>query len=122
MQSKVEAREWIALLADRTSVSRTGRSMSCDFLGEPAEFPEGPFILAALLNCPVYFIFCLKNEGRYEVHLERLTDALELPRASRQQELQRVIKLFASRMEQQCLTFPYQWYNFFDFWQKPQTD
>ena len=122
MQSMVEAGEWIALVADRTSVSRTGRSMSCDFLGEPAEFPEGPFILAALLNCPVYFVFCLKNNGRYEVHLEKLTDALELPRASRQQELQRVIALFASRMEQHCLTFPYQWYNFFDFWQKPQAD
>ncbi len=122
MQSMIEAREWIALVADRTSVSRTDRSISCDFLGETAEFPEGPFILAALLNCPVYFIFCLKNNGRYEVHLERLTDALELPRASRQEELQRVIKLFASRMEQHCLTFPYQWYNFFDFWQKSQTD
>jgi predicted LPLAT superfamily acyltransferase len=122
MQSKVEAGEWIALVADRTSVSRTGRSVSCNFLGEPAEFPEGPFILAAMLKCPVYFIFCLKNNGRYEVHLEKLTDALELPRASRQQELQRVIALFANRAEQHCLTFPYQWYNFFDFWQKPQTD
>ena len=122
MQAKVEACEWIALVADRTSISRTGRSVTCDFLGEPAEFPEGPFILAALLNCPVYFIFCLKNNGRYEVHLERMTDALVLPRATRQQELQRVIKIFASRLEQQCLTFPYQWYNFFDFWQKPHTD
>jgi len=122
MQAKVEANEWIALVADRTSVSRTGRSATCNFLGEPAEFPEGPFILAALLNCPVYFIFCLKNNGRYEVHLERMTDALVLPRATRQQELQRVIEIFASRLEQQCLTFPYQWYNFFDFWQKPHTD
>jgi predicted LPLAT superfamily acyltransferase len=122
MQAMVEAREWIALVADRTSVSRTGRSVSCDFLGEPAEFPEGPFILAALLNCPVYFIFCLENNGRYEVHLERMTDALVLPRATRQQELQRVIEIFASRMEQHCLTFPYQWYNFFDFWQEPHTD
>jgi predicted LPLAT superfamily acyltransferase/GT2 family glycosyltransferase len=122
MQAMVEAREWIALVADRTSVSRTGRSVSCNFLGDPAEFPEGPFILAALLNCPVYFIFCLKNNGRYEVHLEKLTDALVLNRATRQEELQRVIKLFASRMEQHCLTFPYQWYNFFDFWQEPHTD
>jgi predicted LPLAT superfamily acyltransferase len=51
-----------------------------------------------------------------------LTDALVLNRATRQEELQRVIKLFASRMEQHCLTFPYQWYNFFDFWQEPHTD
>jgi predicted LPLAT superfamily acyltransferase len=51
-----------------------------------------------------------------------LTDALVLNRATRQEELQRVIKSFASRMEQYCLTFPYQWYNFFDFWQEPHTD
>ncbi len=122
MQKRIELREWIALVADRTSVSRAGRSIECEFLGKPAQFPEGPFILAALLDCPVYFLFCLKKDGEYEVHLEKMTDRLVLPRATRQEELHRAIKMFANRLEQQCLIFPYQWYNFFDFWQEPQTD
>ena len=122
MQKMIEVREWIATLADRTSIAHAGRSIQCDFLGKSAWFPEGPFILAALLDCPVYLLFCLKKDGIYEVHLEKLADPLALPRATRQEALQRVVKLFANRLEQQCLKFPYQWYNFFDFWQEPQTD
>lgn len=122
MQSKIAAREWIAMVADRTSIAQTGRSVSCDFLGYPAQFPEGPFILAALLDCPVYFLFCLKKDGKYQVHLEQLADPLELPRKSRKQDLERIVKRFASLLETQCLAFPYQWYNFFDFWQDPHLE
>jgi len=120
MQSRIAAREWIAMVADRTSIAESGRSISCDFLGHPAEFPEGPFILAALLECPVYFLFGLKNEGKYEIYLEKIADPLELPRATRRQDLERVVQHFANRLEGRCLEFPYQWYNFFDFWQEKQ--
>jgi predicted LPLAT superfamily acyltransferase len=121
MQSKIDAREWIAMAADRTSITHAERSVKCEFLGAPASFPEGPFILASLLNCPVYFLFCLKNGDIHEVHLEKLADPLELPRATRQEELQRVVEHYARSLEERCLAFPYQWYNFFDFWQLPHT-
>ncbi|MDH3265492.1 MAG: glycosyltransferase family 2 protein [Gammaproteobacteria bacterium] len=121
MQSKIETREWIAMAADRTSIAHVDRSVRCDFLGKPALFPEGPFILASLLNCPVYFLFCLKNGAKHEVHLEKLADPLMLPRATRREDLQRVVKRYVTSLEEQCLAFPYQWYNFFDFWQLPPT-
>ena len=109
----------MAMVADRTSIAHGSRSVQCEFLGEPAYFPEGPFILASLLECPVYLLFCLKKEGKYDVYLEKLADPLELPRTTRRQDLERVVRVFADRLEKQCLAFPYQWYNFFDFWQKP---
>ena len=122
MQSKIETREWIAMVADRTSVAHAGRSISCEFLGHQAHFPEGPFILASLLHCPVYFLFCLKQDGRYNVYLEQLADPLVLPRATRREDLENIVKRYASLLERRCLEFPYQWYNFFDFWQKPHTE
>jgi predicted LPLAT superfamily acyltransferase len=122
MQSKIEAGEWIAMVADRTSITDAGRSATCDFLGQTAHFPEGPFILASLLDCPVYFLFCLKDGSQYVVHLEKVADRLELPRATRQEDLQEVAQRFASLLEKHCLAFPYQWYNFFDFWQEPHSD
>jgi len=122
MQSKIEAREWIAMVADRTSIARSARSISCDFLGKTAQFPEGPFIVASLLSCPVYFLFCLKKDGKYEVYLEKLADPLELPRATRQEGIEEVVMKYAGLLEKHCLTFPYQWYNFFDFWQKPRAE
>ena len=96
MQSKVESREWIAMVADRTSITDTGRSITCEFLGHPAHFPEGPFILASLLDCPVYFLFCLKEDGKYNVHLEKLADPLELPRATRKVDIERAIQRYAA--------------------------
>jgi predicted LPLAT superfamily acyltransferase len=122
MQSKIEGREWIAMVADRTSIARAARSINCEFLGQTAQFPEGPFILASLLSCPVYFLFCLKKDGKYEVYLEKLADPLELPRATRQEDIEQAVKKFASLLEEHCLAFPYQWYNFFDFWQKPHAE
>ncbi|MEJ2127499.1 MAG: glycosyltransferase [Woeseiaceae bacterium] len=122
MQSKIEAREWVAMVADRTSITDAGRSVVCDFLGYPAHFPEGPFILASLLDCPVYFLFCLKEDGKYVVHLEKLADRLELPRATRKEDLREVVQQYATLLERHCLRFPYQWYNFFDFWQEPHSD
>jgi len=122
MQSKIESREWIAMVADRTSITDTGRSRKCDFLGHPAHFPEGPFILASLLDCPVYFLFCLKEDGKYNVHLEKLADPLELPRATRKEDIERAVQRYAALLERHCLAVPYQWYNFFDFWQEPHTD
>lgn len=119
LADRIDAGEWVAMVADRTSIDHGGRSIQCEFLGSPAWFPEGPFILAALLECPVYFIFCLREGGRYDVHLEKLTERLELPRSRRQEELRRVVSTFADRLERQCLAYPYQWYNFFDFWQEP---
>lgn len=110
------------MVGDRTSVAHAGRSISCEFLGHPAQFAEGPFILASLLDCPVYFLFCLKKAGRYEVYLEKVADKLELPRATRKEDLERVIRRYAALLEEQCLAFPYQWYNFFDFWQEPHTE
>jgi predicted LPLAT superfamily acyltransferase len=122
MQSKIESGEWIATMADRTSVAHADRSVSCDFLGAPAQFPEGPFILASLLSCPVYQLFCLRKDGVYSVYLEKIADPLELPRATRQEALQKVVKRYAARLEEHCLASPYQWYNFFDFWQTTNTE
>jgi predicted LPLAT superfamily acyltransferase len=119
LSDKTAAGEWVATVADRTSIAHGSRSVQCEFLGEPAYFPEGPFILASLLECPVYLLFCLKRDGKYDVYLEKLGDPLELPRATRRQDLERLVRIFADRLEKQCLAFPYQWYNFFDFWQKP---
>jgi len=122
MQGMIEAREWIAMVADRTSISESGRTVTCDFLGHPAHFPEGPFILASLLECPVYFLFCIKEKGEYQVYLEKLTERLELPRATRREDLQRIVAHYAQVLERRCLESPYQWYNFFDFWQQPHRE
>ncbi len=108
------------MVADRTSVRFRQRSVYADFLGEPAPFPEGPFILAHLLGCPVYLLFCLKLDGRYRIILEPFASPLKLPRASRQAALREAAQRYAERLEHYCLLAPHQWFNFFDFWRQAE--
>lgn len=119
LQDKIRAGEHVAIAADRVSVRHSDRSIHVPFLGSPAPFPEGPFILASLLACPVYLIFCLA-EGRqhYRVFIEQFADPLNLPRRNRHEMLESVITRYAQRLEEYCLRAPTQWFNFFDFWEQ----
>jgi predicted LPLAT superfamily acyltransferase len=116
LRDKLAAGEHIAIAADRVSVRHTERSLQAPFLGRPAPFPQGAFVLASLLECPVYLLFFLKIDGRYRVFLEPFADPLVLPRFERREALERVIEHYATRLEEHCLMAPTQWFNFFDFW------
>ena len=118
LREKLAAGEHVAIVGDRVSVRHKERSLRAQFLGQPAPFPEGPFVLASLLECPVYLLFCLKIDGQYRVFLEPFADPLVLPRAGRQEALQRAIERYAARLEAHCLLAPTQWFNFFDFWRQ----
>jgi predicted LPLAT superfamily acyltransferase len=118
LRDKLAAGEHIAIVADRVPVRHTHRSLRAPFLGRPAPFPQGPFVLASLLECPVYLLFCLKIDGRYRVFLEPFADPLVLPRSTRREALQCAIERYAARLEEHCLLAPMQWFNFFDFWRQ----
>lgn len=120
LQDKVRAGEHVAIAADRLSVRHRDRSIHVPFLGRPAPFPEGPFILASLLSCPVYLLFCLRIGKRYRVFIEPFADPLVLPRAQRHHALEHAVAAYAARLEEHCLLAPTQWFNFFDFWEQAE--
>lgn len=129
LKQKLDAGEWIAIVGDRTAVNRqrggVRRVIWSDFLGKPAPFPQGPFVLAAALRCPVLLMFALREEGKLRLHCEPFADPLVLPRATRQQALQQAVDSYADRLAHHALLAPLDWFNFFDFWQlpeQPQTD
>ncbi len=108
--------EFVAILADRTPVASTGRSQSVDFLGAPALFPEGPFILASLLKCPVYTLFCTREEKSYVIRCEKFAEQIILPRNDRTAALTGYMQSFASILEKNLQKAPMQWFNFYPFW------
>lgn len=112
----VDRGECIVIVGDRTPVSENGQTVTADFLGAPAEFPRGPFVLASALECPVYLFFCVRQAGGYKVIIEKFADRITLPRATRAAELGRLARRYAERLEQLCVAHPLQWFNFFDFW------
>jgi predicted LPLAT superfamily acyltransferase len=116
LSDKIDNGELVIITADRTPVSPNPRVSQVKFLGADALFPQGPFILASLLKCPVYTLFCLKQKSKHIIYLEHFSDELLFPRKTREHDMQQTIQRYAQRLEHYCLLAPLQWFNFFDFW------
>ena len=113
----VERGEFVALLGDRVGIGEHKRISWVPFLGAMAPFPQGPFILASVLQCPVILMIGLRvNSMTYETFAELLTERVVLPRARRAEALDEVVGAYAKRLEKYCVRAPYQWFNFYDFW------
>ncbi|MCZ4253898.1 hypothetical protein O4H27_20885, partial [Pseudoalteromonas shioyasakiensis] len=47
LSERLERGEWLAIAGDRVPL-KCSRKVSVDFLGQPADFPQGPWLLAGL--------------------------------------------------------------------------
>jgi len=103
-------------------VTGSERISRASFLGEPAPFPQGPYILAHLLECRVYLMFCLREQGRYRIFFEHFAERIRLPRHEREAALAKWVERYARCLEDYSQRAPLQWYNFFDFWAIPSGD
>ncbi|RZI43904.1 glycosyltransferase family 2 protein [Herbaspirillum sp. HC18] len=119
LQDKINRGEMLVIVGDRTPPADNGRVVQADFLGRPALFPQGPFILAALLECPVYLFFCTRELGGYQIHFEPFAEQVELPRTRRNEAIAEYAQRYANRLASLCERAPFQWFNFFDFWATP---
>lgn len=118
LNQALEEGAFIGLLADR-SISQD-KYLSALFLGKPARFPSGPFRMAAMLKRPVYFMTALYQGGnRYDVHFEMLTDFTEPTITGRDAMVQHILEKYLAALERHCRQAPFNWFNFYDFWQTP---
>ena len=84
--------------------------------------PTGPFRMAALLRRPVVFMVGLYMGGnRYQVHFETLADFSNIPKGQRSQVVENAIARYAELLNHYTRLAPYNWFNFFDYWQSVPT-
>ena len=107
----------VAMLADRGRghevLRRTG------FLGSSAPFPISPWLLAHTLQVPVVLCFGLYLGGnRYKLVFEPFSERVHIPRHDRGPALDALIARYAQRLEHYIHVAPYNWFNFYDFWQE----
>lgn len=115
LSQRLERGEWLAIAGDRVPL-HGGRNTRANFLGAPAAFPQGPWLLAGLLQCPLNLFFCLKRDGRYQVILEPFADRVQWKRSDREQVIAGWVQRYADRLGSYCLQAPQQWFNFYPFW------
>lgn len=120
IHEKLENGAVVGILADRAV--GPDQYISMPFLGAPARFPTGPFRMAAMLRYPVYFMTGLYRGGnRYDIHFELLADFSDAP-AGREAAVQEVLTKYVATLERHCQSAPYNWFNFYDFWESARSD
>ena len=121
LMEAVEKGSLVVIAGDRTSVNAPERNIKQTFLNERAEFPYGAFFLASLLKAPVYFVFPERSKditfkNSYDMHVYKPSVDFNCPRGERSRRIEVLCSEFVKKLEYWCEKYPYQWYNFFDFW------
>lgn len=104
--------ELVCMHADR--FVEGNKTIETDFLGSPAKFPLGPFLLAAKFKVTVAFVFALK-ETTFHYHFFS-TEAKDYSMYEKDESVAQMLKGFAKAMEEKVKTYPEQWFNYYDFW------
>jgi predicted LPLAT superfamily acyltransferase len=112
----------VGMLADRTLGAEP--TIEVDFLGAPARFPTGPMRIAAVLRRRVYFMVGMhQGANRYEVRFELIADFSDvdgLAPAARAERVAEGVRAYARRLEHFARLSPWNWFNFYDFWEPPR--
>jgi predicted LPLAT superfamily acyltransferase len=122
-EEKLASGEMVVIAGDRTAAKSDSKDLTIPFLGKEAPFPRGVFYLAAMMKAPVYFVFSLRRKDlslnpEYDMHVYKCPLSFDCSRKERAEKSSQMAQSFASYLEGYCKEQPFQWYNFFDFWQE----
>ncbi len=105
----------VGLLADRGHDQDV--MLPTELLGSPIALPLGPYRIAAVTGAPVVLIFgMLQPDGTYDVYFEPFAERIELRRNHRTEDAALWANRFAARLEARIHEVPFNWFNFYDYW------
>lgn len=108
----------VGLLGDRILGEGNEKTVICTLLGEPVKMSTAPVLLASALKVPLIVFFGIYLGGnRYKIRFELLAEEVILNRKTRQQDIQAYTQKYVDILEKQILETPYNWFNFYDYWQ-----
>lgn len=80
-----------------------------ELLGKVTNFPAGAFMLASRIKVPVIFLYIMKEPKlHYHFYAEKAV--------FKNRDAQDLLKQYTNSIERKLKTYPYQWFNYFDFW------
>jgi predicted LPLAT superfamily acyltransferase len=103
--------ELVCLLADRFLPGAP--TLEQEFLGAPARFPEGPFLLALKFRVPVTFVYAFKETA---THYRLSATAGRRFDARQGDSVRTIATAFVASLEAKVRRYPAQWFNYYDFW------
>ncbi|MDY6010615.1 MAG: acyltransferase [Duodenibacillus sp.] len=120
MAQRIEQGHWIVIVADRTPIGSQA-VLPVTFMGRTAPVAQGPFLMAALLECRVWSMICTRetrpaSRARYRLRFTAIGTGEKLGRKNRSAALQAMAQRWSDALETAMVESPLDWFNFFDFW------
>lgn len=94
------------------------KTMTCEFLGQDAEFPTGPFYIAMKYKKAVTYVSAVKQTNtHYYLHA---TPSKKYPNSrnliEREKQLRNMLSDYIKQIESTVRNYPEQWFNYYYFW------
>ncbi len=105
----------IAMHGDRF---RSGsKTYSCNFFGQMANFPLGPYYLASQFDVPFCFVHTMKETNSHYHFFSSPQMKIEFSNPKTKiLDIRAKAELYASVLEKMMHKYPLQWFNYYNFW------
>jgi len=113
---KINLGELISIAGDRVPL-KGENTIPVNFLGAKASLPVGPYLLARALGCPLLSLSSIKVDGIYQLGVQELSK-WNSEEKNDPNGIANSAQAFANILSENCLKSPFQWFNFYPFWQK----
>jgi len=87
-----------------------GKVMVEELLDKEARFPAGTFMIGSRLQVPVVFVYVMKESKRHYHFFAREANF-------ENRDAKALLKNYTRSVEWILSKYPYQWFNFYDFWE-----
>ncbi len=116
IKEAIETGHAVGMLGDR--VMGKEKTVSCLLLGSEIKLPVAPILISAILKVPLIAFFGIyQGQNNYKIHFNLLAEKVILTRKNRQQDIQCYAQQYADLLEIHIRKAPYNWFNFYDYWQ-----
>jgi predicted LPLAT superfamily acyltransferase len=94
------------------------KTMESSLLGKNTSLPTGPFYLAMKYDVPVSFVFAMKESSRHYHFFATPPKYYAQQRSitKRDEMLKSMVSDYLAAIEEKIRKYPYQWFNYYDFW------
>ena len=108
--------EVVTVMGDRYT---RGPWSEVEFLGETVRVPSGAYSLAATMGAPVVVLLAAKTGARrYSLTVWDVFYPEYRSRDERDDQLRECASRFMGAIESYLQVYPFQWYNFYNFWEQ----
>lgn len=123
LQNRLASGELLVIAADRVSSTTKHKTESVSFLGDPAQFPQGAFVLASVMEAPFFYMFGLRKEDlqpaeSFDFHVIQSGISFSGSKKERKEKITRAVHEYVHLLEKYLEHHPLQWFNFYNFWKQ----